>query len=70
VDHGESGFVVETIEQGVEAVKRIGELSRKECRQIFERRFSAGRMTDDYLAAYERLVEHTTAAGERHHGRR
>ncbi len=70
IDEGESGYVVETVEEAVEALGRIEKLSRKRCREIFERRFSAGRMTDDYVAAYERLVENPATAGERNHGSR
>jgi len=34
----------------------IGGLSRRVCRDYFERRFTAPRMAQDYLAVYERLA--------------
>jgi glycosyltransferase involved in cell wall biosynthesis len=57
LDDGVTGYVVDTIEQAVQAVERIPELSREKCRSVFEERFTVGRMTRDYLAIYRRLVE-------------
>ncbi len=54
--HGACGFVVETADEAVQAVGRLGELSRWQCRRYFEQRFSARRMAEDYLAVYERLL--------------
>jgi glycosyltransferase involved in cell wall biosynthesis len=56
VDDGVTGFVVESVEEAVEAVQRLPEISRLECRERFEKRFSVRRMCEDYLAAYERRI--------------
>ena len=56
VDHGVSGFVVESEEEAVAAVKRIPELDRKTVRETFERRFTSRRMAEDYLRHYHSLV--------------
>jgi len=56
VDDGVTGFVVESIEEAVEAVRRIPEVDRDGCRRRFEQRFSARRMCEDYLVAYERRI--------------
>ena len=61
IDDGVTGFVVDGLEQAVLAVGRIGGLSRIKCRQVFEERFSVARMTRDYLALYERLLDQGTA---------
>jgi glycosyltransferase involved in cell wall biosynthesis len=53
---GETGFVVDTVEEAVRAVARVPELSRRACRRAFEQRFTAGRMAEDYLAVYRRLL--------------
>jgi len=53
---GVTGFVVDTIDQAVEAVKRVEWLNRRDCRKVFEERFDAARMTGDYLQVYRRLV--------------
>jgi glycosyltransferase involved in cell wall biosynthesis len=57
LDDGVTGYVVDTIEGAVDAVDRIPELSRKKCRDVFEERFTAERMTRDYLAIYRRIAE-------------
>ena len=56
IDHGTTGFVAEDVEEAVRAVEEIPRLSRKRCRQAFEERFSATRMTRNYVALYERLI--------------
>jgi hypothetical protein len=55
--------VVEDLDGAVRAVERAAELDRRRCRQIFERRFSAARMAEDYLRVYRRLVEGRPSAG-------
>jgi glycosyltransferase involved in cell wall biosynthesis len=57
VEHGATGFVVERREEAIDAVRRVGSLSRACCRETFERRFTAQRMARDYLHLYERLAE-------------
>jgi glycogen debranching enzyme/glycosyltransferase involved in cell wall biosynthesis len=56
VDHGKSGFIVDSIEQAAEAVKLAKECDPAEIREIFERRFSVERMVDDYECVYRRLM--------------
>ena len=62
LDDGMTGFVVESIDAAVDAVHRIDRLSRRDCRDIFERRFSAPRMTQEYVELYERLAAGACAA--------
>ena len=56
MEEGHSGFIVRHVEDAVEAVLRVPELSRKRCREIFEQRFTATRMAHDYVQVYERLI--------------
>ncbi len=56
VDDGITGFLVHNAEEAAEAVEGIGAIERRSCRRRFEERFSARRMSEDYLALYERLV--------------
>ncbi len=56
IDDGVSGFIVDTVEQAVDAVRRISALSRYGVRECFERRFTADRMARDYLALYHSLA--------------
>lgn len=52
VEHGRNGFLVDSIPAAVDAVRRVNEISRAECRRIFEQRFTAERMAADYVEAY------------------
>jgi glycosyltransferase involved in cell wall biosynthesis len=56
VEHGTSGFVVDTIEEAVRAVRRIVSLDRTRVRAAFERRFTAERMARDYVQIYQELM--------------
>jgi len=56
MEHGHTGFVVEGLEGAIEAVRRVPELSRKRCREVFEKRFTATRMAHDYVQVFERLI--------------
>ena len=51
----------ELVRQGyqdtVQAFRRVPELGRKQCREVFEQRFTATRMTDDYFEVYQRLIK-------------
>ncbi len=62
VDNGASGFIVDSVEGAVRAVARAADLSRRRCRQNFERRFSVKRMAEDYLEVYSRPARFRTAA--------
>jgi glycosyltransferase involved in cell wall biosynthesis len=56
IEEGHTGFIVEELEGAVEAARKIPKLSRKRCREVFEQRFTATRMANDYVRAYERLI--------------
>jgi glycosyltransferase involved in cell wall biosynthesis len=56
IDEGMTGFIVNGVEEAVRAIGRIGQLSRRRCRDVFEQRFTAARMARDYVAIYERLT--------------
>src|SRR5205823_12501246 len=57
IEEGHTGFIVKGFEDAVEAVRRVPELSRKRCREVFEQRFTATRMARDYVRVYERLIK-------------
>src|ERR1700742_5232898 len=56
VDEGVTGFIVESEEEAVAAVRRLPELERATVRRTFERRFCARRMAEDYVAIYRELI--------------
>jgi glycosyltransferase involved in cell wall biosynthesis len=57
IEEGHTGFIVTDREDAIAAARRLPELSRKRCREIFEQRFTARRMAHDYLRVYQRLIE-------------
>jgi glycosyltransferase involved in cell wall biosynthesis len=60
LEDGVTGFIVDGVDEAVAAVERIGTLSRRGVRAVFERRFSAARMAESYLEVYARQI--TSAA--------
>ncbi len=52
---GVTGFIVGGVDEAVAALERVGALERWQCRRVFEERFSAQRMAQDYLSVYKRL---------------
>jgi len=57
ISDGETGFVVSSIDEAVEAVGKIETLDRKSCRKAFIERFESKRMAMDYLHVYRMLIE-------------
>src|SRR5579871_1272206 len=57
IDDGVTGFVVEDVGGAIGAVDRLSHLSREKIRKQFEKRFTARRMAQDYLAAYRSLAD-------------
>jgi glycosyltransferase involved in cell wall biosynthesis len=55
IDDGVTGFVVDNVPQAVKKVEQLGSISRRRCRQVFEARFSASRMANDYVELYHEL---------------
>ena len=56
IEQGHTGFVVEGLQDAVDAVRRISNLSRKRCREVFAKRFTTTRMAHDYVQIFERLI--------------
>ena len=56
IDHGVTGFVVDTLDDAIEATKQVHRLNRETCRAVFERRFNVERMGAAYLRLYDSLV--------------
>jgi glycosyltransferase involved in cell wall biosynthesis len=55
--HGETGFVVDTVNEAVIAVPQVARLSRRACRRAFERRFDSTTMARNYVDVYSRLID-------------
>ena len=56
LEDSRTGYIVRNLEEAVTAVERVSLLSRRTCREVFEQRFSASRMTCDYVEIYKLLL--------------
>jgi glycosyltransferase involved in cell wall biosynthesis len=55
ITDGVTGFVVDSVDEAVQAVERVSGIRRRACRQVFEERFNVARMAQDYVEVYRRL---------------
>jgi glycosyltransferase involved in cell wall biosynthesis len=62
IRHGRTGFLVDDVAGAVDAVGRIGSLSRQDCRDDVEARFTAERMVQDYARLFSRVAGGPSAA--------
>jgi len=56
IEHGVTGFLVDSFEEAVAAIGRVGEIDRHACRRAVEERFTVERMADRYLSLYEKIL--------------
>ena len=56
VEHGVSGYIVESEDEAVAAVQRAAGHDRLRCRLAFEERFTAERMARDYAEVYTAIM--------------
>jgi glycosyltransferase involved in cell wall biosynthesis len=56
IEDGVTGYLVQSIEEAVQAVHLVRTLDRRVCRRVFEKRFSVERMCQDYERSYETLA--------------
>ena len=67
VDDGLTGFIVESVDEAVDAIARLPSLDRRRVREQFERRFLARTMAQTYSELYGRLAgarDGTRAVGD------
>jgi glycosyltransferase involved in cell wall biosynthesis len=56
IDHGVTGFLVDSLDGALEAVARIDEIDRAACRAAVAARFTVDQMADRYLSLYRELI--------------
>jgi len=61
MDDGVTGFIVDNVEEAIAACGRLHELDRDKVRAQFDKRFTARRMANDYVAVYQRLIDQQQA---------
>jgi glycosyltransferase involved in cell wall biosynthesis len=57
VKHGETGFLVDSVEQAAEATERLAQIDPRTCRANVAARFSASAMAAGYERVYRSLIE-------------
>ena len=57
LDNGMSGYIVDDVEQAIDALAALRHFDRARCRRVFEERFSSRRMAQDYVKIYQRVIE-------------
>ncbi len=56
IKDGETGFLVSNQEEMVQAVKKIGLIDRRKCREYAEKNFPLGRMVNRYERLYKKIL--------------
>lgn len=56
IKDGVGGVLIESLDEGVAAVEKVRTMDRAKVRHYFESRFTARRMAQDYVAAYEKMM--------------
>lgn len=59
VENGKTGFIVDSTDEMINAIKKIKNISRSFCRERVENKFSVKRMVDDYERLYEEIKDCT-----------
>jgi glycosyltransferase involved in cell wall biosynthesis len=57
IAHGETGFIVDTVDEMAEAVQDVGRIDAARCRAHVQAHFSPESMTDAYLDVYADLLD-------------
>jgi len=63
IDHGKTGFLCESMDEFVSAIRNISSISNEYCRKIAEERFSQERLQKEYLALVNALTSGAALIG-------
>jgi glycosyltransferase involved in cell wall biosynthesis len=56
IRHGVTGYIVDDINNAINAVTEIKSINRSECRADVEKRFTSSRMARDYVRVYQEIL--------------
>ncbi len=57
IDDGTTGFLVNNVEQAVQALQRISKIDGPACRQRVQQHFSINSMVDGYERVYQKIFD-------------
>ena len=60
VENGKTGFLVQNLDEMVQALPKIDEIDREEPRLHVERNFSAKVMAEKYTQVYKKIIRSTS----------
>jgi glycosyltransferase involved in cell wall biosynthesis len=63
IQHGKHGFIVNSVEEGCQAVTQLDKLSRRACREHVERDFALPVVAQRYLSLYDEMLKRLQGAG-------
>jgi len=61
IKDGETGYLVNSVEEAVEALTKIPRIDRRACRRWVEEKFSQERMVNDYIEVYKKILNQKSA---------
>ncbi len=64
IEHGCTGFLVESSDAALAAIDEAGNLDRRDVSSRVAERFSVARMADEYIALYRRIIDEGPCARE------
>jgi glycosyltransferase involved in cell wall biosynthesis len=56
MQEGLTGFIVEDMDEAVAAVAKVSTIERTACRNVFEKRYTATRMAEEYVEIYQSMA--------------
>ena len=56
IKNGKTGFLVNSVDEAVEALKDLSKIKRESCRNWSESQFSRDKMVSDYIKCYEQIL--------------
>jgi glycosyltransferase involved in cell wall biosynthesis len=66
IENGKNGFLVNTVNEAIEAVAHIRDIERACCRRRVERYFTTNHMVEKYIKVYETILEKMEEKQHRH----
>jgi glycosyltransferase involved in cell wall biosynthesis len=57
IEHGVTGFLIDTVEEAIQAIALLDKIDRTACRSAVEERFTVDHMAGRYLELYQKLLE-------------
>ncbi len=59
IENCKNGFLINTVDDAIDAVGQIKTIDRKYCRSYIEQHFTVDQMADEYIQVYETILKMT-----------